>query len=149
MSEPAPSPDLEVLRVYAELQLEGELLDEAAADVRGTVGLSDEEFTNVIFRLVTARYVTGGRTFASTYVDTVTSLGLAVASARTIHLDFGRYGSSEQLTARLYPAERAGLAVGDIVILAGDTVDGMPFTVTAIDDAGTDVTFRRLALPRR
>jgi hypothetical protein len=62
---------------------------------------------------------------------------------RTIRLDFSRYGASDVIHARLLPDERAGLAVGDTVLLAGDTVEAVPFTIINISDDGTDFTFQR------
>jgi hypothetical protein len=83
MNEPTPGLELVVLRAYAELQLEGEDHYEASGDVSATIGLSEEQFTAVIFRLVTGGYVAGGQTVAYTYVDTVSDFVLAVANART------------------------------------------------------------------
>lgn len=65
------------------------------------------------------------------------------ADVRTIELDFSRYGSSEVIPARLFPDERAGLTVGDTVLLSGDTVDPHPFTIAAVSDDGSDFTFQR------
>lgn len=63
---------------------------------------------------------------------------------RTIELDFSRCGSSEVLSARLFPEERAGLAVGETVLLSGDSVAAHRFTVVDISEDGRDFTFRRL-----
>lgn len=43
----------------------------------------------------------------------------------------------------MFPDERAGLTVGDTVLLSGDTVDPHPITIVAVSDDGSDFTFQR------
>lgn len=85
-AEALPAPpsevlDRAVLRLFADVQSGGADPYDAGEDVAAELQLSEEAFEEAVGRLVTSGFVTGGRTFASAFVDTVTEKGLTVAAS--------------------------------------------------------------------
>ncbi|WP_201465309.1 hypothetical protein [Janibacter melonis] len=68
---------------------------------------------------------------------------MAHVEPHNIDLDFSRHGTADVIRTRLFPQERCHLRVGDVVFVAGDSVEPSEFEVTDIDTDGSWYTFTR------
>jgi hypothetical protein len=62
-------------------------------------------------------------------------------SVREIFVDFNHVGWTGKVRARLFPEEREGLSVGEVVAVVGDSVPPKPARVLAIDGVEVELEY--------